>query len=217
MVIRKPSRAAKSPEASTRDRITQAALAEFSRLGFDGASTRQIATRAGVNQGLLTYYFGDKEQLWKAAVVEAFTRLNDGISKQREALAEVDPITRLRLSIRHFIRFSAANPELHRLMIQEGGNTGPRTRWLLTQFVEPLFHGIRKLVVKARDAGAALPAIPPQHFFTMLLGAGPHPFATASETRHLYKLDPFASDAVEAWATSIETVLLGPPPAKAVS
>jgi AcrR family transcriptional regulator len=65
---------AESP-ASTQDRILAAALEVFAERGFDGARMRDIAERADANLGLLTYYFTDKQELWKAAVTHAFAEL----------------------------------------------------------------------------------------------------------------------------------------------
>jgi len=52
---------------ATRERILAAALDLFSELSFDGASTRDIAARAGVTQPLLNYHFRSKDELWRAA------------------------------------------------------------------------------------------------------------------------------------------------------
>src|SRR5262245_23936843 len=142
----------RKPAAEPRDRILAAALVEFARLGFDGASTRSIAARAGVNQGLITYYFGGKDPLWRAAVTDVFSRLAEDTRRRLGELAEVDPVTRLRLVVRHFVRFAAEHPEVHRLMLQEGDGVGPRTRWLHTTYVAPMFALITKLVGGARKA-----------------------------------------------------------------
>ena len=45
----------------TRARIVTAALRLFGQRGFDGASTRDIATAAAVNAPALQYYFDNKE------------------------------------------------------------------------------------------------------------------------------------------------------------
>ncbi|WIM93295.1 TetR/AcrR family transcriptional regulator [Actinoplanes oblitus] len=50
----------------TRQRILEAASAEFAEHGYAGARTRAIAARAGVNQQLVSYYFGGKEGLYRA-------------------------------------------------------------------------------------------------------------------------------------------------------
>jgi TetR/AcrR family transcriptional regulator len=50
----------------TQERIIDAALVEFSEHGYAGARISAIASRAGVNQQLISYYFDGKEGLYKA-------------------------------------------------------------------------------------------------------------------------------------------------------
>ncbi|MEV6032257.1 TetR family transcriptional regulator [Nonomuraea sp. NPDC052116] len=47
----------------TRERILRAAVSEFGEKGYSGARTAGIAARAGVNQQLISYYFGGKQGL----------------------------------------------------------------------------------------------------------------------------------------------------------
>ncbi|QFY08484.1 TetR family transcriptional regulator [Nonomuraea phyllanthi] len=47
----------------TRERILAAAVREFGAKGYAGARTAGIAARAGVNQQLISYYFGGKQGL----------------------------------------------------------------------------------------------------------------------------------------------------------
>ena len=54
--------------ATTRDSILAAARAAFAERGFDGASMREIAAAAGVDQALIHHYFGSKQQLFVAAM-----------------------------------------------------------------------------------------------------------------------------------------------------
>jgi TetR/AcrR family transcriptional regulator len=63
-----PRRAPTAEERSqaadrTRERILRAALEEFGAKGYSGARTAGIAARAGVNQQLISYYFGGKQGL----------------------------------------------------------------------------------------------------------------------------------------------------------
>jgi TetR/AcrR family transcriptional regulator len=65
---RSPRRAPRPEERGraagrTRERILQAAVAEFGAKGYAGARTAGIAARAGVNQQLIAYYFGGKQGL----------------------------------------------------------------------------------------------------------------------------------------------------------
>src|ERR1700747_3366521 len=52
----------------TRARIVAAALKMFGERGFEAASTRDIATAAGVNAPALQYYFDNKEGVFVACV-----------------------------------------------------------------------------------------------------------------------------------------------------
>jgi AcrR family transcriptional regulator len=60
----------KNPNDSNgpRDRLIQAGIQVFARYGFEGATTRQLAEAAGVNQAAIPYYFGGKEKLYHAVV-----------------------------------------------------------------------------------------------------------------------------------------------------
>lgn len=51
----------------TRGRILAAAREAFGELGYEAASIRRIASRAGVDAALLHHYFGTKQQLFLAA------------------------------------------------------------------------------------------------------------------------------------------------------
>jgi AcrR family transcriptional regulator len=53
---------------ATRERILAAARASFEERGYDGASIRDVAARAGVDSALVHHYFGSKQQLFVAAM-----------------------------------------------------------------------------------------------------------------------------------------------------
>jgi AcrR family transcriptional regulator len=50
----------------TRNRIIESAIRLFGERGYEGASTRDIATAAGVNAPALQYYFDNKEGVYRA-------------------------------------------------------------------------------------------------------------------------------------------------------
>src|SRR5690242_6664520 len=60
----------------TRRRILETALDIFAAEGYEGASTRLLAERAGVNLPAIQYYFGSKEGLYRA-VVEHIVQRNE--------------------------------------------------------------------------------------------------------------------------------------------
>jgi AcrR family transcriptional regulator len=81
-----------APPARDRELVTQALLDAAERLlishGYARISTRRLAREAGVNHGLVHYYFGSMEELF-VQVLERFTaRL---IDRQREMYAAEEP------------------------------------------------------------------------------------------------------------------------------
>ncbi len=54
-----------SKSDTTKAQIMRAAIAQFTSLGFEGASMREIAHAAGVNIGLIRYHFGSKADLYR--------------------------------------------------------------------------------------------------------------------------------------------------------
>ena len=56
--------------AATREAILASARALFARHGYDGAGVREIAAGAGVTAMLVNRYFGSKEKLYAAVIVE---------------------------------------------------------------------------------------------------------------------------------------------------
>lgn len=55
-------------DTDTRGAILAAAREEFAAGGFDGATIRGIAARAGVDPALVHHYFGGKDKLFEAAI-----------------------------------------------------------------------------------------------------------------------------------------------------
>ena len=85
---------------ATRAAILQAATAEFAREGYGGARVDKISQRAGANERMLYYYFGSKEELFRAVLESVYDEL---ISAERaldlHALHPVD-------GVRRFIAFT---------------------------------------------------------------------------------------------------------------
>lgn len=92
---------------ATRQRLLEAAIAEFGEKGFHAASVSAITTRAGIGQGTFYIYFSSKEACY-AVVVESVSRL------LRRALLRgfsfLDLESCLRESFAAYLRFCADQP-----------------------------------------------------------------------------------------------------------
>jgi len=182
---------------ATRGRLVDAALAVFAARGYDGATTREIAQRAGVALAALPYHYETKEALWRAAADRIFGLLREHTEASARARAEGPPAERLRGLLRDFVRFAATHPELHRFMLQEGTDAGPRLTWLVETHVRPRFELLRGLIARAQRQGLA-PRGRPEHLFYALIGAASMPYAVAPEFRRLTGDDPDDEALVEA-------------------
>lgn len=70
----RPRRRGRRPAGSdTRGQILAAARAELAQRGYDGATVRAVARRAGVDPALVRHYFEDKADLFAAAMVPVGT------------------------------------------------------------------------------------------------------------------------------------------------
>lgn len=64
----KRRRGRRSGGVDTRAGLLDAARAEFAERGFDGATVRRIAERAGVDPAMVNHWFGTKEKLFTASM-----------------------------------------------------------------------------------------------------------------------------------------------------
>ena len=176
----------------------------FTEKGFEGASTREIARRAGTNQGLITYHFESKEELWRTAANRIFERLGGQVAERVDAIELADPRERAREGIRHYVRFAAAHPELFRMMVDEGRVADERMNWLVDTHIRPRFEAIASRLLGVVQIDEAL--IP--HAFYAMAGAASLMFAVAPECRRVTGLDPRSAQAIETHADYVARLLV---------
>jgi TetR/AcrR family transcriptional regulator len=161
----------------TRERLIGAALIEFSRHGYEGASTRAIARRAGCHQPQINYHFSSKQDLWEAAVGVLLDEMSAGM---QEVSAVTDPIERFVLLIRRSVEFAASRPELARIMTAEAMNPSPRLNWIVDRFSRSAHAQVRTWWTDVRLTGAG-PDIDDGLVSHLLLGATTLPWANEPE------------------------------------
>ncbi|MGW0180578.1 TetR family transcriptional regulator [Nocardia sp. NPDC003345] len=70
MTVDDEPRGRRRDAVATRAAILSAAQELFAERGYERATVRDIATRAGVNQALLFRYFGNKDELFRATMTD---------------------------------------------------------------------------------------------------------------------------------------------------
>ena len=111
---------AREAPGSTKARILVAAEEVFAGKGFEGASTREIAARAGVNISSLHYHWESKETLYFAVFRNIFDQIVDLL---RNTLAPL--LTRqgkreqaIDVTMRELFDFFADNPNVPKLLMR---------------------------------------------------------------------------------------------------
>ena len=188
----------------TRARIVAAAVDVFAEKSFAGASTREIARRAGTNQGLITYHFQSKEALWRAAATSIFDALGEQLAERLSSLELSDPREKAREGIRQYVRFAAAHPEFFRIMVDEGRVADERMTWLVDHLLRPRFEEIRKALLGIVQIDEAL--VP--HAFYALAGAASLIFAVEPECRRLTGVDPTGASTIERHADYVARLMV---------
>jgi AcrR family transcriptional regulator len=181
----------------TRQSIVEAAVVAFAEGGFDASSTRDIAKRAGVTQGLLTYHFASKDDLWRAAADRIFGQLGGDLPER--GVVEEGPAE----AVRSFVRFGARHPELFHFMVDAGRHADERMRWLVETHLEQRFAA-----VAAMADSSAVPRDGAPHVYYALVGAASLIFAVAPECRALTGVDPLVEARIERHADLIAALFV---------
>jgi TetR/AcrR family transcriptional regulator, regulator of cefoperazone and chloramphenicol sensitivity len=124
-----------------KSRLLESAGEEFATKGYDAARVRAICERAGANVAAVNYYFGDKEQLYVATVLDAH---RCGAGGDEDVSPTFPPAEQLRCFIHHFLsRVLAINhPDdwRHRLMLREMMHPSVASDVLIREAIRPKFE-----------------------------------------------------------------------------
>jgi TetR/AcrR family transcriptional regulator, regulator of cefoperazone and chloramphenicol sensitivity len=129
------------PEDPTQKRLLEAAGLEFAANGYESARIRKICERAGANVSAVNYHFGDKSELYVAAVLHAHKCGADPDDDDGSSLAP--PEEQLRCFIYHFLvrvlAVDAPDDWRRQLMLREMLNPTKAFEALLAELIRPRF------------------------------------------------------------------------------
>ena len=104
-----------------RTALIDAAIREFSRVGFDASTAKSIALVAGVATGTFYQYFENKNEILRIIATERYAQLQDHIQWFELQGAEI-PDQQLNALFERILQsvydFHATNPQLHQVLEQ---------------------------------------------------------------------------------------------------
>ncbi|HDR9484090.1 TetR family transcriptional regulator [Burkholderia aenigmatica] len=186
----------------TRSEILGIALEQFSTRGFDAVSVRDIADAAGVNHAMIRYYFGNKENLWRASVTQLFDRFMDGVALPDPA-SDTFSMDAVKQYIRNYVRYCAAHPEHARLMMQEANRDSERLKWMAETFVRPRHDRSVPLIRYVSETTRGLASIEPVQLLYMITAIAQVPYLLTAEMRYAHGIDALDEKAIDAHCESV--------------
>ena len=107
----------KEATKDTEGMILEAAREVFLQHGYEGATTQMIADSAGINKALVHYYFRNKDKLFEAVFLEAFTKMIPDILKVFNSDAEL--FDKINLFVEAYISALMKYPQIPMFVMRE--------------------------------------------------------------------------------------------------
>ncbi len=145
-------------------RILAAAERIFARAGFGGATMAAIATAAELPKANLHYYFGSKEDLYRAVLAGI---LRDWLVSTDVFTPDAEPRAALDHYIRAKMRLSAERPDASKVFANELLHGAPVLHQVLATELRQTVQAKAAVVQSWIDAGRMAPVDPIHLFFTI--------------------------------------------------
>ena len=153
---------------TSKEKILNAAIAEFAMYGFDGARVDRIAKKAKINKAMIYYHFPSKEALY-ASILQglAQTVVNTITANIQKATETGNPLIIIEAYANHI---SNLDRQYFLILMRELSSGGKFIKKIIAPtIIEPMTKLIGTLFEKGKDK-TINPSIHPQ--FTMISVAG---------------------------------------------
>lgn len=137
----------------TRAEILEVATAEFADKGYAGARVDEIAARTSTTKRMIYYYFGGKEQLYLAALENAYSVIR-GIEREVD-VEELDPVEAVRRLAELTFDHHESHPDFLRLVSIENIHRAEHLAKseLLPGLATPAVDVLGRILERGRAAG----------------------------------------------------------------
>jgi AcrR family transcriptional regulator len=199
-----------SPRASaTRQRILDAALAEFAEKGLAGSRVDEIALRAGANKRMLYAHFGSKEELWLTVLEGAYAaKRAEEKEVEVDSLAPREAMARL---VSFNLRYAARHPEFIALLNQENLHRAAYLRRSedVPALYSPILEALRGVLARGAATGVFRAGVDPMQLYISMLALGHFYVANRHTLSTIFGTALDTEAAIEAREAHITEVVLG--------
>ena len=196
----------KRDAAASKRRILKAALAEFAAHGHAGARIDTIAEKASVSKPMIYSYFGDKEELYKAALRESYVQIRQGERKLK--LEDPSPEEAVRELVGFTLRHFVSKPWFVSMLNTENLLGGDAIRQIgdVAEIQSPLIESIRQFLKRGAAAGEIRDDVDPVELYITIASLCYFPVSNKHTLRAVFKV-PIDDDWLDQRAAMISDML----------
>jgi AcrR family transcriptional regulator len=198
----------RNPALTARD-ILVAAREEFCEYGFEGARVDRIAERAAANKRLLYHYFGNKEALYSAVLLDAYREIRRG---ERELhLQELAPVEAMRKLVGFTFDHFRKNPWFIRLLATENILRAQFVKRMaeIQELHSPMVEQIRTVLAAGQGQGLFRGGVDPVHLYISIAGLSYFYFSNIHTLSVIFDKALSSEAELAARRAHVEEVILG--------
>ena len=194
----------REPQADeVRTRVLAAAEAVFAERGYAGATTREIAERAGIGKRMLFYYFPTKDAVYRAVL----ERILQGLVAIYELSRNQPGAIGLAESIEGITHFTAQNLQATKVWMREIIDGGPHLADLTEKHLAGMYRQAGTTVARNMEAGV-FRSSDPVHVIASVGGVTLFYFLIVPMLRLIWDRDPLDPEVVAERARMARDLLL---------
>lgn len=167
----------------TRSQILAAARKVFARRGLDGASVREVAEAARVNNAMIYYHFKDKVELYRAVLSDSFAPF-DRIWDHDIFNTSADARTKIGKYVEELVRFQHSNEDLRRILSMEFASCGQNLTWLAENLFDKSYQELVRILKQGIKQGE-LKRVETNFAISSLIGMIIHSFIMKPVVEHM--------------------------------
>ena len=153
---------------SRRRQVLDAAVAVMQRTGYHEMSMQALAEEASVSVGLLYKYFGGKEEILLAAVLDILDSFRDQLAPAMDEAGD-DPVERLAAGFRRYVRIIDEDRDAVLLTYRESRTLAPAGRERIKQLEVETAAPLRAALADGVERGLVRPVDPDLVVYDLML------------------------------------------------
>ncbi len=198
----------RQPEV-TRQRILDAAVVEFSSRGLGGARIDAIARRAGTNKRMIYHYFGNKDDMFLAALESTYEHIRR--MENELHLEHMEPLAAMRKLVRFTFNYFLDNQHFVALLNSENLHKAAHIKRSkrVKPINYPLIETLDRLLRRGEAAGEFRPGIDALQLYISIAGVCYFYFSNIHTLSTIFDRDLMAKKALATREAHVVQVIMG--------